>query len=105
MSATNPYWNEFVSLGMNGPRAASIETNAIRRRFVCLYALAVTSPSALEAITVFTQSEGMVEMGAGTGYWKKCLEGQGVSVVAFGRVNDRRGGIRFGECLFPAAFA
>ena len=22
-----------------------------------------------------------------------------------GRVNDRRGGVRFGECLFPAAFA
>jgi hypothetical protein len=25
--------------------------------------------------------------------------------IAIGRVNDRRGGIRFGECLFPAAFA
>ena len=24
---------------------------------------------------------------------------------AIGRVNDRRGGVRFGECLFPAAFA
>jgi hypothetical protein len=50
---------------------------------VCKFALSVTSPVALKAIARFVPKAGVIEIGAGTGYWKYVLEQLGIPVVAF----------------------
>jgi hypothetical protein len=71
----NPYWNAFVQVG-DAPAAD------VRKNLISLYALAVTSPLALKLIGEFA-SGGLVEIGAGTGYWKFCLEQLGIEVAAY----------------------
>lgn len=47
------------------------------------YAWGVPSEDALQAIAEFASPHGIVEVGAGTGYWAHLLEAKGVSVRAF----------------------
>lgn len=53
-----------------------------RRTLTGLYAWAVPDPAALDAITRYSP-RGVVELGAGGGYWAGLLRAHGVDVVAY----------------------
>lgn len=77
---TNPYWDEYVRLSLSpGFR----EPKQLRQQLVCRYALALTSPRALQSIVDFAFGQDIVEIGAGSGYWKFCLEQMGLSVASY----------------------
>ena len=54
----------------------------VRARAIARYALAVPTEDALAAIATHAP-HGVVEVGAGTGYWARLLAERGISVVAF----------------------
>lgn len=76
-------------------RAGSLRRDDPRRqRLVRRYAYAVPTDEALDAI-VDASPEGLVEIGAGTGYWARLLQERGVDVVAYDRWPPTSGGNRF----------
>jgi len=59
-----------------------------REKLVLIYAWAVTDPNALDAIVKATQDTGIIEIGAGRGYWASILANCGVNVVAYDTGKD-----------------
>lgn len=53
-----------------------------RAQALARYAFAVPTPEALDALARWA-STGVVELGAGTGYWSRCVAARGVSTVAY----------------------
>lgn len=58
----------------------------IRSHLVRKYAFAVPDEPALAAIARYAP---IVEMGAGTGYWARCLRERGIDVVAYDELGDQ----------------
>jgi len=56
---------------------------AFRSIMVKLFAWAVTDPEALSAIVEVSKDNGVLEIGAGSGYWASLLSESGVDVVAY----------------------
>ena len=54
-----------------------------RDKLVKLYAWAVTDPKALDEIVKVSKDIGIVEIGAGRGYWASILASYGVNVAAY----------------------
>lgn len=52
----------------------------LRRELVKKYSWAIPSEDALDSISKYS---GIVEMGAGSGYWSKLLQDRGVSILPF----------------------
>lgn len=59
-----------------------------RDKLVKIYAWAITDPQAIKAIVGATKDIGIVEIGAGRGYWASILTDCGVSVVAYDTGKD-----------------
>jgi hypothetical protein len=53
---------------------------------ICKYAFAVPAEEGLACIERYAP---IVEMGAGTGYWARCLRARGVDVVAYDEMGDQ----------------
>ena len=67
-----------------GFRALSTEVRAWMRKALTLrYSWAIPSPEVLDRIVELTGNAGLVEAGAGTGYWASLLDARGVDVLAF----------------------
>lgn len=71
--SANPYLSRFV----------------FREKLVKIYAWAITDPNALKAIVRATKDTGIVEIGAGKGYWASLLANCGVNVVAYDNGEDK----------------
>jgi hypothetical protein len=68
------------------PTITDIYNNTtIREPFTTKFSWAVPTPEALSAIAEFAKGEGIVEIGAGTGYWASLLQQGGVSVDPYDR--------------------
>lgn len=92
----NPYLEEFLAQGLNDPwafdlpgrRDVGLEESArrarLQRELRARYAYAVPGESALQVIGEY---QPIVELGAGNGYWSRCLAERGIDVVAY----DQRG--------------
>lgn len=74
----NPYYDEFL-VARNDPDAISWD---FQYGFTHKYAWAVPTPKALNTVAEFCPN-GIVELGAGTGYWASLLRAMGVDVLAF----------------------
>ncbi|MEO7557063.1 MAG: methyltransferase domain-containing protein [Acidimicrobiales bacterium] len=72
----NPLFEERLRLGPVGVG------DPTRDRLVRRYAYGIPGPDALEAIAAASPG-GVVELGAGTGYWARLLHERGVDVVAY----------------------
>ena len=75
----NPLLDEFRTATVGGAVAESVD--AARARLVAVYGFAVPTDEALEAVARASPA-GVVEVGAGTGYWAHQLRERGVDVVA-----------------------
>jgi hypothetical protein len=73
----NPYHDEWAA-GRGLPR--------MRARLVPRYSFAVPGEEALACIA---RHAPIVEMGAGNGYWARCLRERGVDVVAYDEMGDQ----------------
>jgi len=60
-----------------------------REKLVKIYAWAITDPNALKAIVKATKDTGMVEIGAGKGYWASLLSNCGVNIIAYDNGKDK----------------
>lgn len=102
LSEWNPYLEEFVAhhgAGVPAPWAVANEPNDYWTRTSCdcpdhrgarshltaKYAFAVPNEEALSAISAHGP---VVEMGAGAGYWARCLRERGVDVLAYDRCGE-----------------
>lgn len=63
-------------------RWAATDNEAVRAEAIARYALAVPTEEAIAAIAAHAPA-GVVEVGAGTGYWARLLADRGTAVVAF----------------------
>jgi hypothetical protein len=80
MKVDNPYWEE-----MKAARNHPDEDNwGFRWHYTHRFSWSVPSPRALKMIRDFS-ANGIVEIGAGTGYWASVLRQMGVDVVAYDR--------------------
>lgn len=77
--STNPLLQEFER-AMAG--AGDAPLGEVRDRAIATYAFAVPTDAALDAIARCAP-QGVVEVGAGTGYWAQQLQQRGVDVLAF----------------------
>ena len=59
-----------------------------REKLVKIYAWAITDPKAIAEIVKTTKDIGIVEIGAGKGYWASLLANCGVNVVAYDTGKD-----------------
>ena len=66
----------------------------LRQRLVRRYAYGIPNDGALDVIAEVSQA-GVVELGAGTGYWARLLHDRGVDVVAYDRWPPGSGANRF----------
>jgi len=76
--AGNPLLEEHRRAGDVGRR------HPVRQRLVRRYAYGIPNDAALDTIAVVSPA-GVVELGAGTGYWARLLHDRGVDVVAYDR--------------------
>lgn len=90
MDVYNPYWH-----AVRGVCGNDLATDyQFRRRYVRTYAWAIPDPATLKFIASHTRDSGIVEMGAGTGYWASLLTQLGVlpytcfDIAPPGRVNN-----------------
>lgn len=83
--AGNPLLEEHHRAGPVGRR------HPVRQRLVRRYAYGIPNDDALEAIASASPA-GVVEVGAGTGYWARLLHERGVDVVAYDRWPPGSGG-------------
>ena len=74
-------WNPLLN-GFEQARAANLLSDEVRVEFIARYGFAVCTDAALRAIADVSP-RGVVEIGAGTGYWARLLHNRGVDVVAF----------------------
>lgn len=92
--AGNPLLDEFRRagpIGLDDPR---------RQQLIRRYAYAVPTDEALDAIAAVS-ANGVVEIGAGTGYWARLLHDRGLDVVAYDRWPPASGGNRFVDAAPP----
>jgi hypothetical protein len=75
MSIGNPYLDEFSRLEVEARSEA-------RDRFIARYGFAVPTDDALSRIRAVCPN-GVVEIGAGTGYWARLLHDRGVDIEAY----------------------
>jgi hypothetical protein len=75
MSIGNPYLDEFSRLEVEARSEA-------RDRFIARYGFAVPTDDALSRIQAVSP-DGVVEIGAGTGYWARLLHDRGVDIEAY----------------------
>jgi hypothetical protein len=75
MSIGNPYLDEFSRLEVEARSEA-------RDRFIARYGFAVPTDDALSRIRAVSP-DGVVEIGAGTGYWARLLHDRGVDIEAY----------------------
>ena len=78
-----------------------------RQRLVRRYAYGAPTPSAIEAVADASPA-GVVEIGAGTGYWARLLHDRGVDVVAYDAAPPEAGANQHVDAAapwFPVRFA
>lgn len=94
--SANPYWDIVASLVSTGPperksrREANGGSPSGSARFAyaqmalqAAYAYAIPSPETLQWVAEVSEGRGLLELGAGRGYWAYLLDGLGVDVLAF----------------------
>ncbi len=96
----NPYLDEFNQLPKEWHRSGPLmrfaehtmgkEFAKTRLAMVTHYAWAVPNDEALNAIAEAAEGHGLVDFGAGTGYWAKLLADRGVDVVAIDNWTDQK---------------
>lgn len=86
----NPYLVEFRT----ARKHPDADTWEFQWSFAHRYAWAVPAPAALDAIAEFAH-EGIVEIGAGTGYWASILRQMGLNVIAYDASPVDKGRNRF----------
>lgn len=84
----NPLLDEHRQAGPVG------RPHPVRQRLVRRYAYGIPNDDALELIASVSP-RGVVDLGAGTGYWARLLHDRGVDVVAYDRWPAGSGGNRF----------
>ena len=72
----------------------------LRQQLVRRYAYGIPTVEALDAVAGSAPA-GVVEIGAGTGYWARLLHDRGVDVVAYDRHPPERGSNRFVDMAQP----
>jgi len=92
--AGNPLLDELRRAGPIG------RDDPLRRQLVRRYAYGVPIDEALDAIAAVS-ANGVVEIGAGTGYWARLLHDRGVDVVAYDRWPPPSGNNRFVDAAPP----
>ena len=89
----NPYLDCFNKLPNSFKRSGALindplnrstppEVKSERARLVHAYSWAVPTEDAIRAISKFSRRDGLVDFGAGTGYWAHLLKQSGTDVVA-----------------------
>jgi hypothetical protein len=73
----------------------SLSRFLFREIMVKVYAWAITDPVVIEEIVKYTKGCGIVEIGAGSGYWAKILSEEGVDIVAYDQSSLNRKGKEF----------
>jgi hypothetical protein len=101
-SAANPYYRLFIAMPVEfrHQAAAPIIQNAeadrgpeylrIRETICRRYSWAVPNDGALAVLAYLAQQRGIVDFGAGNGYWASLLAARGVDVVAYDNWADGR---------------
>ena len=86
--AWNPYLEEWAAancFGVPGWQDDPDNRTQIRRHLTHKYAFGVPGDAALDCLARYGP---LVEIGAGTGYWARCLRERGVDVVAYDVMGD-----------------
>ncbi len=82
--AGNPYLDEVLRLigDIRSSGAADVELELLshREELVAKYAFSIPTAGALAAIAAYSP---LIEIGAGTGYWARCLSLAGADIIAF----------------------
>jgi hypothetical protein len=89
MPAWNPYYDEWAAIhGETYAWRARVPSDdrETRGRMIHRYAFAVPNEEALACIARYAP---IVEMGAGNGYWARCLRDRGVDVLAYDEMGDQ----------------
>jgi len=84
--AWNPYYDEWVSIHDEAADVSPAERRELRGLLIRRYAFAVPSEEALALIGRYGP---IVEVGAGSGYWARCLRERDVDVVAYDEMGDQ----------------
>lgn len=100
----NPYWDEVKKIPGDPinlkyergwePEPFSLHGTPLRRyrdELVRQYAWAITAPESVQFVAEHAGPHGLVEIGAGTGYWAWCLSHLGVDVVAYDKAPPASG--------------
>jgi hypothetical protein len=77
----NPYLDRWAAAGRDAALAGDLRAALIRE-----YAFAIPGEEALSCIA---RHAPVVEVGAGSGYWARCLRERGVDVVAYDELGDQ----------------
>lgn len=78
-------WNHPPPSSVEARVERGISRHSHREVLRAKYAFAVPSERALAAIVAL---DPIVEMGAGTGYWARCLQARGADVLAYDEMGD-----------------
>jgi hypothetical protein len=82
--AANPYAQLVLGLRAAIPEGLQSKVlSALRPLLVTTFAYGIPSDAALDRLTAFGQ---LLEIGAGGGYWARCLQLRGARVIAFDRL-------------------
>ena len=94
VSAANDYWNLFMALPADyrhlpeSPIGEGLELSKdtlfkqTRNKLVHTYSWAVPNDEVIQSIVQVSKDCGLVDFGAGTGYWASLIAGEGVEVEA-----------------------
>ena len=99
LAQSNPYLVEFNKLPSsyhhytdvlvdNGERNMGTKYRDIRNNLVNKYSWAVPNRDAIEAIAEFTGGSGLIDFGAGSGYWASLIANEGIDVIAVDNWTD-----------------
>ncbi|GEM_PF-219458 len=82
----NPYLEEVLALverhGELKRQDLIARLNEARTDFICRYAFSIPTIDVIEAIAAYSP---LVEIGAGGGYWARCLHDAGADIIAYDR--------------------
>lgn len=95
-SLANPYWDRVSEIETDWTGTSPMQFDRrsgreYRASLVRRYSWAIPSPDALLFVAQHASGAGLVEIGAGTGYWAHLLSELGVPVLAFDEAPPRKG--------------
>lgn len=84
---TNPYYDEYVFLKKAHKTMDYVERHVsfseTRNKLTTKYGWAIPNPSTIIKLSLMFKDHGIVEIGAGSGYWANMLANEGTDVKAF----------------------